>query len=280
VSWIEVAACFDRAQADWSAVVEIFSRHGIENTLEIEHPPTLMGCVVNVPGSMDGVESLRKQLFEFGASKVSVEPFEEQNWEEIWKQFFKPRRIGRRFVIRPTWEEFESAPGDLVIVLDPGQAFGTGDHPTTRMCLELIEQVPKIGPNVLDIGCGSGILSIGSKLLGATHVLAVDIDPLAAEVTRKNCALNDVELEVLVSDGLPQPAFNGQWQLVVSNIISAALIRLAPDVFCSLEKGGRWLVSGILKANWPEVLRAALAAGFTLGEKREEDDWVAAIFLR
>jgi ribosomal protein L11 methylase PrmA len=299
-----------------------------------------------------------------------------------------PRRVGRRFVIVPTWESFASEPGDLVITLDPGQAFGTGDHPTTRMCLALIEDVPIAGASVLDVGCGSGILSVGACLLGAGSVLAVDIEPLAVEVARENAALNGVEFEARVSDGVPGSSFvfrhssfegafsaveggaseadphlpppnsrgrdgegsefaaseevggagNGldfdSWEagaskdlggsseadphlpppnsrgrigegfedvveletrnselgaggsaaehfdIVLSNIISAALIRIAPDVRAVTDEGSYWIVSGILEGNWPDVLEAAEKQGFALVEKREEDGWVAATFRR
>ncbi|MEA2554589.1 MAG: ribosomal protein methyltransferase [Fimbriimonadaceae bacterium] len=313
MSWIEVRASFAQAPEDWSPLVDLFGRHGCENTLQVDSPPSIAGCVVDVPGAQEQVDALRSELSASGASAVHVGPYEELDWEESWKQFFKTRRVGKSFVIRPTWEEFEPQSGDHVITLDPGQAFGTGDHPTTRMCLELLEDASVSGARVLDVGCGSGILAIGARLLGAAEVVAVDVDPLAVEVARQNAAVNGVEIEAAVCDGFPGsatgdgrqatgnrrrtpeaaedrrqapagvPRATGQqvsYDVVLSNIISAALIRFAGDAAHALKPAGRWIVSGILTTNWPDVKKAAERAGFKLEKQMEEDDWVAATFLR
>lgn len=311
MSWIEVRTKLSGGE-EHSPLIEIYREFGIENTME--EGDSLVGCLVDVEGSSARVEELREALLSAGALAVEAKPFEEQNWEEIWKQFFKPRRIGERFVVRPTWEGYESAPSDLEIVLDPGQAFGTGDHPTTRMCLELLEGAEVEGKRVADVGCGSGILSIGACLLGAASVDAVDIEPASVEVTRENAELNHVSFRAIVGEGVrslfedepdaearvaaqqeweqdekpltatPAPQSSGSvgqaYDLVVSNIISAVLIRMTPDVHDALRPGGRWIVSGIIAQNWPEVPAAAERAGFQLEDRREEGDWVAARFQR
>ncbi len=282
MSWIEVRAHLDSAPDDWSVYVEIFRDHGVENTMEEGN--ALVGCLVQVEGTPDRLEELAAALSSAGLT-VTTGELPEVNWELAWRQFFKPRRIGKRFVIRPTWEEFESQPGDLVIVLDPGQAFGTGDHATTRLCLELLEAVDLKGKRVADVGCGSGILSIGAVLLGASIVEAVDIEAQSVEVTRENRDLNNVSFLAEVADGFdglplgtehPEAAYD----LVVSNIISATLIRVAPDAADVVKPGGAWIVSGVIPQNWPDVLEAAERAGFELKEKREEDGWVAARYER
>ncbi len=286
MSWIEVKASFDQSPEDWSPLIDLFVRHGCENTLQTDFPATILACVVEVPGARAEIEALSLELRAAGAREVLVGPYEEQDWEEAWKKFFKPRRVGKSFVVRPTWEEFDALPEDLVIVLDPGQAFGTGDHPTTRMCLALLEEAGIPGSDVLDLGCGSGILSIGSAMLGAKSVLAIDVDALAVEVTKANAALNKITLEVAVSDGIVehQPPTSSHkppaYDVVLSNIISAALIRFANDISRVVKPGGRWMVSGILNPNWLDVKKAAEKAGFKLEKRVEEDDWVAAIFLR
>lgn len=273
MSWIEVKSRYESGQ-DLSPFVDIYDRYGIENTLEED--AQLTGCLVDVGGSTDRIEELTLALKEAGALVVETRDLAEDNWEIAWRQFFKPRRIGNRFVVRPTWEEFDSAGEDLVIVLDPGQAFGTGDHPTTRLCLELMEQIEISGKNVLDIGCGSGILSVGACLLGANTVVAIDIDPIAVEVAKENRDLNGVKFDAIAGEGLN--GLKGDWDVAISNIISATLVRIARDVRDVLLDGGRWVVSGIIVDNWPDVKMAAERAGFELLEKREEDGWVAASF--
>jgi len=273
MSWIEVKAEFENG-LDLSPFVDIFLEYGIENTLE--EGSTLTGCLVSVEGSAERIGELAEALKEAGAVKVETRDLVEDNWEIAWRQFFKPRRIGKRFLVRPTWEEFESDPNDLVIVLDPGQAFGTGDHPTTRLCLELMEQPEVAGKRVIDIGCGSGILAIGACLLGASEVLAIDIDPIAVEVAKENRDLNKVEFEAVVGEGVL--VYDHKWDVVVSNIISATLIRLARDVRGLIEEAGVWIISGVIVDNWPDVLEAAEKAGFKLTNRLEEDGWVAASF--
>ncbi len=277
MSWVQLRATVSPAPIDWSPFVEAFLRHGVENTLL--EADALVGCVVDVPGASEVVKELAADLEALGA-EISQSKLPESNWEDAWKQFFKPRRIGSKFVIRPTWEPFDSEPDDCVIVLDPGQAFGTGDHPTTRLCLELMETVDLRNKSVADVGCGSGVLSIAAKLLGAAQVDAVDIDPIAAQVARQNAALNGVEIEAIAGEGFAALLSTRTYDLILSNIISATLIRVAPEAFARIKPGGQWIVSGIMESNWPDVRSAAEGLGFQVAEARSEDDWVAARFER
>ncbi|MFZ4506974.1 MAG: 50S ribosomal protein L11 methyltransferase [Fimbriimonas sp.] len=274
MSWLEVRARFSPIPEDWSPFIDLFDEHGIENTLE--DGDELIGAIVEVDAASIAVEELKAALLAAGAVSVQTQVLPEVNWQEAWKQFFKPRRIGQRFVVRPTWEPYELGPNDLEIVLDPGQAFGTGDHPTTRGCLVLLEKVIRPGDTVLDVGCGSGILSVAACRLGATHVVAIDIEPVAVEVARENAAMNDVQLDARAGAGLAELAETEKFRVVVSNIISATLIRLAPEVANVIEPGGDWVVSGILDTNWADVLASAERAGFELVEHIAEESWVAA----
>jgi len=309
MTWIEVKAKLEPWPEDTSPVIELFLQSGIENTIETK--PWISGCLPLVPGASDTAYGLASALKEAGAVETQVLEFEEQNWDEVWKQYFKPRRIGERFVVTPSWEPYEPLPDDLVITLDPGQAFGTGDHPTTRLCLELLSLVPVEGLDVADVGCGSGILAVGAKLLGAAKVYASDIDATAVSVARENADRNNVSIEFFVGggfdpvvhgeDGAPGdwgedeliltdadrgtipselPAAARQFEVVLSNIISMILIRLSPEAYAAVKPGGYWIVSGIIEQNWPDVQSAAEAVGFTLVEMRQEDDWVGACFRK
>ncbi len=277
-NWVEVKAILQHEPEDWAALHDVFDRHGIPGTLQTDKPPTMSGYLVE--GSDSTIQSLSKDLREFGAIGIETKVVPDEDWAESWKQFFKPRRIGKRFVVRPTWEPFESCEGDLEIVLDPGQAFGTGDHPTTRMCLELMERVELEGKAVADIGCGSGILSVGAKKLGASSVVAVDIDPLSVESARENAQRNNVEFEAGEGTGFLSLDPGEKFDFVLSNIISAALIHLAPEVRKRMNPGGMWIVSGVIEANWCDVLGAAVKAGFVQHELLREGDWIAATFRR
>jgi ribosomal protein L11 methyltransferase len=266
----------DAIPEDWARLVEVFARHGIDGTEQTDRPPSLCGYLPEEAHELVG--PLGDELRAYGATEVAVDSVPEEDWAEGWKQFFVTRRIGRRFVLRPSWAEPWTGEGDLVIELDPGQAFGTGDHPTTRMCLELLEEIaaPK---RVADIGCGSGVLAIAAARLGA-EVQAVDVDPLSVEITCQNAARNGVYLQAFEGRGFdPLPA-GRSYDLVMSNIISAALISLAPEAWSRLMPGGSWIVSGVIEANWPDVLAAAERCGFRLAARREEGDWVAATFSR
>lgn len=275
-TWVLLRVAFDAPKDDWSPWIDVLIGHGSHGVLE--EPQTLVAYYPEVPG-VDGVLDLAESdMLEMGAIGVKRVSVEEEDWDATFRTHFKPRRIGKRFVVRPTWEAFAAEPDDLELVVDPGQAFGTGDHPTTRMCLELLEDATIAGQTVLDLGCGSGILSIAASKLGAARVLGVDVDPLSVEVAKENATANRAAATFQSGEG-----FSGiaeAWDVVVSNIISAVLIRLAPEAYRVVAPGGTWIVSGIIHDNWPDVRKAAESVGFTLKTQRGEDDWVAASFAR
>ncbi|MCW5939099.1 MAG: 50S ribosomal protein L11 methyltransferase [Fimbriimonadaceae bacterium] len=266
----------DDAPLDWSVWHEVFERHGAPGTVETDDPPSLGAYFA--PGDERLVPSLVADLQAFGPCRIESTWVEEQDWSEAWKQFFRPKEIGP-FLVRPTWEEPIEPSSLTEIVLDPGQAFGTGDHPTTQMCLELLAGLDLAGKSVADIGCGSGVLSIASARRGAARIDAVDLDLPAVEATRANSELNAVEVQAFLGRGF-EPLPPGTYDVVLSNIISAALIALAPEVASRLVPKGRWLVSGIIRENWPDVLAAAEKSGFSLVERKEGGDWVAAVLSR
>lgn len=277
-SWIRITATLDRQPEDWSPWAECFDRFGCNSTLQVDDPPSLCGYLEEVEGSRERAERLTQELGELGSASVRSESVPDEDWSETWKRFFKPRRVGRHLVIRPTWEDYKLDEDDIEIVLNPGQAFGTGDHPTTRLCLELLEKVNVSGLEVADVGCGSGILSIAAKKLGALSVMGSDLDEQSVAIARENAKLNEVEVDFSVAEGFS--AVERPTPVVLSNIISATLIRLAPEASRVVASGGVWIVSGIIEQNWPDVLTASQTVGFRLEERVKEDEWVAASLRR
>jgi ribosomal protein L11 methyltransferase len=202
----------------------------------------------------------------------------EADWAEAWKAYFPVMRIGRRLVIRPTWRRHRAHPGDVVLALDPGMAFGTGLHPTTRLCLAALEGLDDRGhvaaARVLDVGCGSGILAIAAAKLGAERVVGVDTDPIAIEATTANAARNRLARRIKVHEGsLPSGA--GPFDVVLANLIAGLLVPLAPLLRDELRPGGTLLASGIFVDREEEVTAAFDAAGLESVERSAEGEWLA-----
>jgi ribosomal protein L11 methyltransferase len=275
-AWLKVTALLPGTPEDWSVWADRFARHGLEGTVQTDDPPTISAYVP--PGEESLLPSLSDDLHALGA-RVETEDVEEVDWSEAWKQFFKPVAVGETLWIRPSWEDADVPAGRVEIVLDPGQAFGTGDHPTTRLCLRLLEECGCKGARVADIGCGSGILAIAAAKLGAASVDAVDSDAVAVTATRENAARNSVGVAAHEGTGFSTLG-EATYGLVLSNIISAAVIGLAREAARRIESGGAWIVSGIIEPNWEDVLHAVTAVGFRVESKMEESDWVAAVLRR
>jgi ribosomal protein L11 methyltransferase len=212
------------------------------------------------------------------APEITLRFVAEEDWATAWKQFFKPQRIGRRIVVKPTWEEFTPGPDDLVLQIDPGMAFGTGLHATTRLCLRAIEDEVTPGVSVADVGTGSGILAVGAALLGASRVEAVDNDPLAVRVAHENIAVNGVGDRISVYEAATPPP--GTFDIVVANILADVILGMADALHAAVKPGGLLIASGIIESRAEDVRRGLTAAGFTAVETREEGEWVAVVARR
>jgi ribosomal protein L11 methyltransferase len=202
----------------------------------------------------------------------------EADWAEAWKAYFPVLRVGRRIVIRPTWRRHRRSPDDVVLALDPGMAFGTGLHPTTRLCLAALERVADRGDldraRVLDVGCGSGILAIAAAKLGAAEVRGVDTDPIAVEATVANAARNRLRRRISARHG-SLPSGVGPSDLVLANLVAGVLVPLAPRICEELRPGGTVLASGIFVDRESDVRAAFAAAGLETVERSAEGEWVA-----
>ena len=227
------------------------------------------------------LEDLKARRSDCGTLLLSLENLRDEDWENNWKQYYKPMEIGQRLLVSPQWEQVD--PGQRVpLILDPGLTFGTGSHATTRLCLTALEKTVAQGDRVLDLGCGSGILSIAALRLGASQALAVDIDDKCLDVAYENAALNGigkdrytVRVGDVLSDGSLRRELEGGYDIVVANIVADVIIALAPLVPAMLRPGGTFLCSGIIDDRAEEVRSALEAAGWTVLETQSADGWFA-----
>jgi ribosomal protein L11 methyltransferase len=205
------------------------------------------------------------------------------DWANAWKRHFPVLRLGRRVVVRPTWRRHRRVAEEVVVALDPGMAFGTGLHPTTRLCLVGIERLADegrlAGATVVDVGCGSGILAVTAARFGAARVIALDIDPIAIEATTTNARRNHVARRIRAREG-SLPTAGGPFDMVLANLIAGLVVRLAARLYEATKPGGRLLASGIYLDREPEVRRALAAAGYHVTGRDEEGDWVALMAER
>ena len=212
-------------------------------------------------------------------SALAERVLREEDWRDAWKEHFKPLHIGRNMVVRPTWHDDGPADGEATIWLDPGMAFGTGHHPTTRMCIEQIERTVAPGSRVLDVGCGSGILSIAAARVGASQVLGLDLDPKAIDVAKENAQKNGVSEALTFSSGsLPSPDVrSGSFDLAVANISAKVVIDIASELATAVRTGGVVIASGILIEK-QDLVRSALAdAGADVTDLVTDDGWATLI---
>jgi ribosomal protein L11 methyltransferase len=202
----------------------------------------------------------------------------EEDWAAAWKAYFPVLRIGRRLVIRPTWRRHRRQPDDVVIAMDPGMAFGTGLHPTTRLCLAALEPLAEDGTladaRILDVGCGSGVLAVAALLLGGASAVGVDIDPIAIESTLANARRNGLTRRVTARVG-SLPTGDPPVDVVLANLIAGVLVPLAPLLHDALRPGGTLIASGIFIDREAEVRAAFEAAGLVVGDRTAEGEWIA-----
>ncbi len=214
---------------------------------------------------------------------TTVRLIQDADWADAWKQFFKPIRAGRRLVVKPTWEAWTPAPEDLIIEIDPGMAFGTGCHPTTHLCLGLLEELIRPGDRVLDWGCGSGILAIACVRLGASGVLALDLDPVAVRVSCENVALNDLTDRISVREASIEDAPSASddaVDLIIANILADIILCGAGEIHARLRPGGIALLSGIIADRASVVCAGLEAAGLSIEREERREEWVALVAKR
>lgn len=316
MNWLEFSVTTDSETAE--AVVQLFNAYGhggavveipmdcFEHELPAADPPGTVIVKTYLPedaGAGDARRRLEEGLWHLAQISPIPEPaireLAEVEWAEAWKQHYHLLRVGQRTVIVPAWEEYSAAPGEATIRLEPGMAFGTGLHPSTRLCLEALEAHLLPGSAVLDIGTGSGILAIAAAKLGAGSVLALDNDPVAVAVAEENAASNDVAGRVVVRRGsLPNEApagwavgpfweegplcllDDGQYDLVVVNILAPVIMGMAAALSARLAPSGQLIAAGIIDDQAEAVARALQTHGLLVTARTQEQDWVCLVARR
>lgn len=248
---------------------------------------TIASVSVYRPGNSpcsDELAFLREHMAIAGiadAATISLNGVNEEDWANAWKAYYKPLHIGKRMVIVPAWERYDEQPGEIVVRMDPGMAFGTGSHETTRLVIGLLEKYTPAGGRMLDVGCGSGILAICASKLGAGQCYAYDIDPVAVKVANENIrdsGLTNVTCEV--SDLLRDVDRAYPYDLITANIVADIIIRMAPDVGALMHTGTVLLVSGIILERSDDVVEALEANGLKIVERVVENDWCAMAVMK
>lgn len=327
MSWLELSVEIDQEAVE--SVAELFAQVGYNQGVSIDQPfigspdgpeytidtsrPVVVKTFVPLDEHAEEARArLAQGLWALGmmrpVGELAVRQIEEEDWANAWKAHYPIRRIGQHFVIVPSWLEYTPEPDDVVLHLDPGMAFGTGLHPTTQLCLLLLERYARPDARALDLGCGSGILAIGAAKLGAQPVLAIDNDPIAVQATAENVARNAVDDRITTVEGSLGPGAQlGHWlgsdwaikqraaarpdgpvafepdrefDLIVANILANVHVLLAADLRRALKPGGLLLTSGIIADREADVVAAFEAASLAPIERLQDGDWVALVHQR
>lgn len=215
---------------------------------------------------------LKEMGLDLGEAKVEHEKMHKEDWANTWKQYYKPSKVGEKIVVKPIWEEYEAKDGELVVDLDPGMAFGTGTHETTRMCIQALERYVKEESTVFDVGCGSGILAIAAAKLGAKLAVGVDLDPVAVESSIENVGYNNLNNIEILHGNLVE-VIDGKADIVVANILAEIICILTDDVKRVLKDGGVFITSGIIHDRVDMVCEKLEATGFEVIEKNRDGEW-------
>ncbi|MGP4107222.1 50S ribosomal protein L11 methyltransferase [Virgibacillus sp. L01] len=213
-----------------------------------------------------------------GRNQITLSEIHEEEWATAWKKYYKPVKISKKITIIPTWEDYEAVSSDEVIIeLDPGMAFGTGTHPTTVLSIQGIERYIEENDNVIDVGCGSGVLSIASGLLGAKEVYAFDLDDIAVKSTKLNAKLNKADKKIITKQNNLLDRVNMNADMIVSNILAEIIVRFVEDAWNNLKPNGIFITSGIIQAKKQMVIDKLNQQGFRILEINEMEDWVSII---
>lgn len=299
--WFELSVEVDAEAVE--PVTELFARYGFNEGVAIDEPYvqdgdgdhlevdltrqfTVRTYVADCDFEPGLVEEIRQALWHYGRLRsvgdLKVSTLKEEDWANAWKEHFQVHQIGERVVIRPPWQAHDPVGDQVVVELDPGMAFGTGLHPSTKMSVLGVEQVVRRGDRVFDVGTGSGILAIAALKLGAAHADGVDVESVAVRAARENAERNGVAHALAVELGSAGPGepFQGKYDVVLANIIARILIDLAEALVRATRPEGHLVLAGIIESREAEVADAFLAQGTTVVTRRQMDDWVSLVLTR
>ena len=265
-------------ELDWDYVEEeVFNKSGQDGVL-------IKTCIPEERNVLELIETVKARIallpsfgLDIGEGSVSLSNVNESDWANEWKKYYKPTKVGKKIVVKPSWEEYEKQEGDLIIELDPGMAFGTGTHETTSMCIRELENYVDETKTVFDIGCGSGILAIAAAQLGAKEVVAGDLDEVAVKVSKENCEINHVSDKVVVKHGSLFEVVDSKADVIVANIIADIIKILAKDVSKFLKEDGVFISSGIILAKIDQVCEALEENGFEIVKVERLGEWSAIV---
>lgn len=302
MTWIESKVVFDFDNKEWAAelISEAFYDFGLQGVVvestDLDPPEGWGDDAQKVPEQdaiigyfpkndlvQDRLSQLSEKLFalekEMGIkSRISVREIDEEDWAESWKAYFWPEKISEKIVIKPTWREYSAKDGEMILEIDPGMAFGTGAHPTTAMCIQMIEKYLIAGNSFLDVGTGSGILMIAAAKLGAKRLAGVDNDEVAVEIAEKNLLLNHIAPRTFsLSIGNLADTIVDRFDMLAANILSDVIVLLLDDIPKVLKKGGIFIGSGIIEENKDMVMEKMRQVGFEIMEVRIREKWACIV---
>ncbi|MCX7688491.1 MAG: 50S ribosomal protein L11 methyltransferase [Fimbriimonadales bacterium] len=268
----------------WDTVAAVMIESGCTGVQLCDKPPRLVGYLPETESErVAAIQEKLNRLPQFDlppVAAVQVQTITEKDWHTLWRRHFRSRKFGQRLRVQPSWSKRKPEPNEQTILLDPGLAFGTGGHPTTALCLEMIDRWLQPGMRVLDMGTGTGILAIACAKLGAARVLAIDNDPLSVQIAQENVMRNGVSERVTVQLRDNWNDLNETFDFIACNIISTFHIANAPTLPPLLAPGGYYLASGVIGRNWREVRQAIEKEGLTLVEFRKRRTWTASLFQK
>ena len=268
---------FQQSEEDWDFIDPSILEQDYEGVIIKGYFPESEDLIDKIELIRDSLEKNPHNELDKGLGEVTTTEVYEKDWAEAWKKYYKPRKIGEKIVIKPTWEEYEKTDDEIIIELDPGMAFGTGTHETTMMCIEALEKYVKKGHIVYDIGCGSGILGIAAAKLGAQKVIGVDLDDLCIKVSNENIEMNKVDDIIEIRKGNLLDVVDGKADIIVSNIIAEIIVNMADSLKDYLEDDGRFIASGIIVEKIDMVKEALSKNGFKILEIVTMNDWACII---